>query len=46
MNKKTVAKVIASVALKMAEKACGSASKFGTYQLNESKEVQNFFAKK
>lgn len=33
--KKTVAKIIASVAESMAKKACGAASHFGSYQFKE-----------
>lgn len=35
MTKKGIAKVIAFVAEKMANKACGTVSHFGTYQFKE-----------
>ena len=46
MNKEKIANVVASLSIKIAEKACGSASIFGVHQIKESKEVQEFFAKK
>ena len=33
--KKTLAKIIATVSLKMAKTSCGAASKFGTYEPKE-----------
>lgn len=38
--KKTVAKTLAAVALKMAEKACGTASIYGLYQPIEPKALK------
>lgn len=35
MTKKSIAKMIAFVAEKMANKACGTASHYGTYQFRE-----------
>ena len=46
MNKKKIAEAIATMSLKMAKKACGAASAYGVHQTKESKEVQDFFAKK
>lgn len=39
--KKTVAKALAATALKMAEKACGTASIYGLYQPKEPDALRN-----
>lgn len=46
MLKKTVAKAIASISLKMAKISCGAASKFGMYQPKEPAALKKMMNKK
>lgn len=45
MLKKTVAKVIADIALKMAKASCGAASMYGIYQPKEPKVLKSLIKK-